>query len=74
MDWATRQLEEVINKLTSLPTLYIILPDFSGFDIAGYADFPNKLSTAYGSGKINDTKNYAGSLNSSSSSSNAAVS
>lgn len=29
MDWASRQLEEVVNKLTSLPTLYIILPDFT---------------------------------------------
>lgn len=28
MDWANRQLEEVANKLTSLPTLYIIKPDF----------------------------------------------
>lgn len=41
MEWATRQLEEVVNKLTSLPTLYIILPDFSGFDISGYKNFPD---------------------------------
>ena len=44
MDWATRQLEEVVNKLTSLPTLYIILPDFSGFDISGYKNFPEVFS------------------------------
>lgn len=58
MEWATRQLEEVVNKLTSLPTLYIILPDFSGFDISGYKDFPNKFAE----GKSRDDKNYASSL------------
>ena len=26
MDWVNRQVEEIINKLTILPTLYIILP------------------------------------------------
>jgi len=44
MDWATRQLEEIINKLTSLPTLYIILPDFTGFDLSGYKNFPEVFS------------------------------
>lgn len=29
MQWVTRQIEEFSNKLTDLPTLYIILPDFS---------------------------------------------
>jgi hypothetical protein len=29
MDWITRQIEEIVNKLTTLPTLYIIFPDFS---------------------------------------------
>jgi hypothetical protein len=38
MDWVNNQLEEVINKITSLPVLYIILPDFSGLDFSGYAD------------------------------------
>lgn len=28
-DWVTRQVEEIINKLTDFPTLFIILPDFS---------------------------------------------
>lgn len=44
MDWANRQLEEVINKLTSLPTLYIILPDFTGFDITGYGKIFDRFS------------------------------
>lgn len=54
MDWATRQLEEVVNKLTSLPTLYIILPDFSGFDISGYGEIFDKFSD----GKRSDGKDY----------------
>jgi len=28
MEWVTRQVEEIANKLTDFPTLYIILPDF----------------------------------------------
>lgn len=27
--WVTRQVEEIVNKLTDFPTLFIILPDFS---------------------------------------------
>jgi hypothetical protein len=30
MDWVTRQIEEIANKLTDFPTLFVILPDFSG--------------------------------------------
>lgn len=62
MDWATRQLEEVVNKLTSLPTLYIILPDFSGFDISGYG----KIFEKFGEGKDVDTKDYTTSMGSNS--------
>jgi len=29
MDWVTRQIEEITNKLTDFPTVFIILPDFS---------------------------------------------
>ena len=29
MDWVTRQIEEIVTKLTDFPTLFIILPDFS---------------------------------------------
>ncbi len=28
MDWVTRQIEEIVNKLTDFPTIYVILPDF----------------------------------------------
>jgi len=35
MDWVTRQIEEIVTKLTDFPTLFIILPDFSTiFDFA----------------------------------------
>lgn len=44
MEWATRQLEEVVNKLTSLPTLYIIFPDFSGFQFAEYGKMFDKFA------------------------------
>jgi hypothetical protein len=29
MGWVTRQIEEIANKLTDFPTIFIILPDFS---------------------------------------------
>ncbi len=47
MEWVTRQLEEIINKLTSLPTLYIILPDFSLFETSGWVGFTDKIEQAY---------------------------
>lgn len=59
-DWATRQLEEVVNKLTSLPTLYVIFPDFEGFDLTGYKNFPAEFSK----GKAADTNDYTTSLRS----------
>lgn len=62
MDWASRQLEEIGNKLAHLPTLYIILPDFSGFDLSGYKNFPEVFSR----GKANDQKDYAADLRSNS--------
>ena len=47
MDWVNRQLEEVANKLTSLSTLYLIMPDVSGVFDSGWDGFPDKLETAY---------------------------
>jgi len=29
MDWVTRQIEEIANKLTDFPTLFVVLPDFT---------------------------------------------
>jgi hypothetical protein len=28
MDWVEQQLDEVTSKLTNLPKIYVILPDF----------------------------------------------
>jgi hypothetical protein len=28
MNWATRQIEEIISKLLDFPNLFLILPDF----------------------------------------------
>lgn len=47
MEWVTRQIEEIANKLTDFPTLYIILPDFKGVFDAGWKDFFSDLDTAY---------------------------
>ncbi|EKE27248.1 MAG: hypothetical protein ACD_3C00233G0001 [uncultured bacterium (gcode 4)] len=46
MDWVTRQLEEIINKLTTLPTLYIILPDFSWFADSGWSNIISNFGKA----------------------------
>lgn len=45
MDWVNRQVEEIINKLTILPTLYIILPDVSRMSLDGNLEgFTDKMS------------------------------
>jgi hypothetical protein len=39
MGWVTRQIEEIVTKLTDFPTVFIILPDFSGvIDFAEKSD------------------------------------
>lgn len=43
MDWITRQIEEIVNKLTTLPTLYIILPDFSALADSGWTNFGSDM-------------------------------
>lgn len=50
MDWVNRQTEEVVNKLTSLPTLYIILPDFSKIFESGWNGFGDKLKAKFDKG------------------------
>lgn len=61
MDWVNRQLEEVVNKLTSLPTLYIILPDMRGVFESGWSGFTNKIDAAYSAGAAGyKDKNFTG--------------
>jgi hypothetical protein len=42
MDWVTRQIEEIVTKLTDFPTLFIILPDFSGVVDKNWSDYISK--------------------------------
>ena len=51
MDWVNRQAEEIVNKLTSLPTLYIILPDLTRIFESGWNGFSDKLGAKLQSGK-----------------------
>lgn len=46
MDWATRQIEEIANKLVTLPTLKIILPDFSWITDSWWGNFWEKYREA----------------------------
>lgn len=48
MDWVTRQIEEIVTKLTDFPTLYIILPDFSSILDTNWIDYiSNWVKKAY---------------------------
>ena len=49
MDWVNRQMEEVQTKLTTLPTIYIILPDisfFSDLDPGTISKLPDSFSAS----------------------------
>gem|GEM_PF-6381117 len=52
MDWVNRQVEEIVTKLTSFPSLIIILPNFSGVTDYSWGDFFKNLSD-----KFNDEQN-----------------
>ena len=47
MDWVTRQMEEVVNKLTDLPKIFVILPDFSGIFEDGWSTFNEGLTESF---------------------------
>ena len=47
MDWVTRQMEEVVNKLTDLPKIFVILPDMSGIFEYGWSDFNKNLKESF---------------------------
>jgi hypothetical protein len=47
MEWVTRQIEEIVTKLTDFPTLFIILPDFSGIMDSSWENFTTKVSDAF---------------------------
>lgn len=47
MDWVNRQMEEVQTKLTTLPTIYLILPDLTIFSDMNNKDLGNSLSEGF---------------------------
>jgi len=47
MDWVERQLDEVTSKLTNLPKIFVILPDFWGIFDGGFENFWEGLSDAF---------------------------
>ncbi|MDD5769409.1 MAG: hypothetical protein PHE25_00425 [Candidatus Gracilibacteria bacterium] len=53
MEWATRQIEEIANKLTDFPTVFVILPDFSGILDSGWKDFIKNLKDSFNKGEGN---------------------
>ncbi|MDP2089997.1 MAG: FG-GAP-like repeat-containing protein [Candidatus Gracilibacteria bacterium] len=46
MDWVTRQIEEIANKLTDFPTLFVILPDFTGILDGNWGEMSGNKSRA----------------------------
>jgi len=56
MDWVTRQIEEVVNKLTNLPKVFVILPDFSGIFDYGWEDFGENFKKSFDTQKQENTK------------------
>lgn len=51
MEWVTRQIEEIANKLTDFPTLYIILPDFNGVFDNDWGWYFDKFQSSYKAGE-----------------------
>jgi hypothetical protein len=47
MEWVTRQIEEIANKLTDFPTLYIILPDFDPVFDSGWGNFIENIKKQF---------------------------
>jgi len=47
MDWVTRQIEEVITKLSDFPTIFIIIPDFSWIIDTDWGEYSQKIWDEY---------------------------
>lgn len=47
MDWVERQLDEVTSKLTNLPKIFVILPDFWGIFDFSFDNFGDGLEQAF---------------------------
>lgn len=51
MEWVTRQMEEVVTKLTDFPTLFVILPDFSWLLDDRWGNFSENVENAFNKDK-----------------------
>jgi hypothetical protein len=51
MDWVERQLDEITSKLTNLPKIFVVLPDFGGIFDSSFSGFGDGLSQAFEDGK-----------------------
>lgn len=56
MGWVERQLDEITSKLTNLPKLFIVLPDFGGIFDFSWKDFGSDMKQSFEEGK-NDAAN-----------------
>ena len=56
MGWVERQLDEITSKLTNLPKLFIVLPDFGGIFDFSWKDFGSDMKQNFEEGK-NDAAN-----------------
>lgn len=55
MNWVTRQIEEIVNKLTDFPTVFVILPDFSwiyDIDISWEENRQNWLKNSWNNNRL----------------------
>lgn len=53
MDWVERQLDEITSKLTNLPKIFVVLPDFGGIFDGSFSWLWDGLSQAFEDGKNN---------------------
>ena len=60
MDWVTRQIEEIVVKLTDFPTLYVILPSFDHLLNDDWSDFSASVDKIF----TPNSKNTSSSLSS----------
>ena len=51
MDWVERQLDEITSKLTNLPKIFVVLPDFGGIFDGGWDGFGDGLSQSFQNSK-----------------------
>jgi len=47
MDWVERQIDEIASKLTNLPKIFVILPDFGGIFDFSWEDFPERTKEVF---------------------------